>query len=281
MPRVDVNGIGIYCEDHGSGPPVVMIGGLGADTSLWSRQVPAFSERFRVVVFDNRGAGRSDAPDEPYSIAMFAADTVDLMTALGIERAHVVGASLGGLIAQELTLRHPEMVDRLVLVCTTSNGPKSVRPSLWSLIPILFRLRRTGDAAADTRRAFSVFAHRKWLAANPDEVEEFVAWRVAHPQPRHAFRRQRGAIRGFHTEDRLHMISSPTLIVHGDSDRVVPAANARVLGQLIPNAEVLILEESGHACSFDQRDRFNEAVLGFLTARREGVAWSASVVRWG
>jgi pimeloyl-ACP methyl ester carboxylesterase len=82
-------------------------------------------------------------------------------------------------------------------------------------------------------------------------------------------------------EDRLHMISAPTLIVHGDSDRVVPPANARVLGQLIPNAEVLILEGSGHACSFDQRDRFNEAVLGFLTARRESVAWSASVVRWG
>jgi pimeloyl-ACP methyl ester carboxylesterase len=270
MPRVEVNGVGIHYEEHGSGPPLVMIGGLGADTSLWSKQVPAFSARHRVVVFDNRGSGESDKPDEPYSIPMFAADTVGLMRALGIERAAVVGASLGGLIAQELVVTHPEMVDRLVLVCTTSNGPKSVRPSLWSLIPMVISLRRTGDPAADTRRAFSVFAHPTWLKNNPDEVEEFVAWRVAHPQPRFAFKRQRGSIKGFHREDRLGAITAPTLIVHGDSDRVVPAANARVLGELIPNAEVVILEDSGHACSFDQRERFNEVVLSFLSAPREG-----------
>jgi pimeloyl-ACP methyl ester carboxylesterase len=270
MPKVEVNRIGIHFEEHGSGPPLVMIGGLGADTHLWSKQVPAFSKRFRVVVFDNRGSGESDKPDEPYSIPMFVADTVGLMKALGIDKAHVVGASLGGLIAQELVLTHPEMVDRLVLMCTTSNGPRSVRPSLWSLIPMAFRLRRTGDPAADTRRAFSVFAHPRWLKDNPDEVDEYVAWRVAHPQPRYAFKRQRGAIKGFHREDRLGTITAPTLIVHGDSDRIAPAANARVLGELIPNAEVVILEESGHACSFDQRDRVNEAVLRFLTAPGEG-----------
>jgi len=271
MPRVEVNGIGIHCEEYGSGPPLVMIGGLGADTYLWSKQVPAFSTQHRVVVFDNRGSGESDKPDEPYSIPMFVADTLGLMQALGIERAHVLGASLGGLIAQELVLTHPEMVDRLVLACTTSNGPRSVRPSFWGLIPMLFRLRRTGDPAADTRRAFSIFAHPLWLKNNPDEVDEYVAWRVAHPQPPKAFRRQRRAIKGFHREDRLGTITVPTLIVHGDSDRVAPPANARILGELIPNSEVVILEDSGHACSFDQRDRFNQGVLDFLTASPEGM----------
>jgi len=267
LPRVEVNGIGIHYEEHGSGPPLVMIGGLGADTHLWSQQVPAFSAHFRVVVFDNRGSGQSDMPDEPYSIPMFAADTVGLMRALGIDKAHVVGASLGGLIAQELALTHPEMVDRLVLACTTSNGPTSVRPSLWSLLPILVRLRRTGNPAADTRRAFSVFVHPRWLAANSAEVEAYVAWRAAHPQPRYAFKRQRASIRGFHREDRLGAITAPTLIVHGDSDRIVPVANARVLGELIPGSQVVILEDSGHACTFDQRDRFNDAVLEFLSAQ--------------
>ena len=265
MPRVEANGIGIYYEEHGSGRPLVMIGGLGADTYVWSQQVPAFSAHYRVVVFDNRGSGRSDAPDEPYSIPMFAADTVGLMRALGIERAHVVGASLGGLIAQELALTDPEMVDRLVLACTTSNGPRSTRPSLPSLIPVLIALRRTGNPEADTRRAFSVFAHPRWLRQNPHEVEEYVAWRVAHPQPRFAFKRQRGAVRGFQREHRLGTITAPTLIVHGDSDRIVPVANARVLGELIPSSRVVILEESGHACTFDQRDRFNETVLAFLS----------------
>ena len=270
MPRVEVNGVGINYEEHGSGPPVVMIGGLGADTYLWSKQVPQFKKRFRVVVFDNRGTGESDKPDEPYSIPMFAADTAGLMRTLGIERAHVVGASLGGLIAQELALTHPEMVDRLVLVCTSFNGPKSVRPSLWSLIPILFAVRRTGNPEADIRRSFAVFTSARWIAENPREVDEFVAWRVAHPQPPFAFKRQRQSIRGFTTEDRLGGITAPTLIVQGDSDRVVPVANARLLAERIPGSRVVILKDSGHACSFDQRERFNETVLEFLAAPREG-----------
>jgi len=272
MPRVEVNGVGINYEVHGSGPPVVMIGGLGADTYLWSKQVPAFSERFRVVVFDNRGSGQSDKPDEPYSIPMFAADTVGLMTALGIERAHVVGASLGGLIAQEFALSYPEMVDRLVLVCTTHNGRKSARPSLWSLIPIALAVRRTGKPEADIRRSFAVFTSKRWIEANQEEVDGFVAWRVAHPQPPAAFKRQRQSIKGFSTEDRLGGITAPTLIVHGDSDRVVPVANAGLLAERIPNSQVVILEDSGHACSFDQRVRFNHAVLGFLTENETGVA---------
>jgi pimeloyl-ACP methyl ester carboxylesterase len=135
---------------------------------------------------------------------------------------------------------------------------------------LLFSLRRTGDPAADIRKAFAIFAHPRWLKDNPGEVEAYVAWRVEHQQPGYAFKRQRASIRGFHREDRLGTIEAPTLIVHGDSDRVAPAANARVLGELIPNAEVVILEESGHACSFDQRDRFNETVLRFLTAPRQG-----------
>jgi pimeloyl-ACP methyl ester carboxylesterase len=265
MPKVDVNSICIHYEIHGSGEPVVLIGGLGADTFLWSHQIPELAQRFQVIVFDNRGAGESDKPDEPYSIPMFAADTSGLMKALGIERAHVVGASLGGLIAQELALTHPEMVDRLVLVCTTFNGPGSARPSLWSLIPILFAARRTGNPETDIRRSFAVFTSKQWVDANLDEVDEYVAWRVAHPQPPFAFKRQRQAIKGFTTADRLGGISAPTLIVHGDSDRVVPVANAGLLAERIPRSKVVILEDSGHACTFDQRARFNEVVVEFLT----------------
>lgn len=270
MTLVDVNGIRLNYEIHGSGAPVVLIGGLGADTFLWSHQIPAVAQRFQVIVFDNRGAGESDKPDEPYTIPMFAADTAGLMTALGIERAHVVGASLGGMIAQELALTHPEMVDRLVLVCTTFNGPGSVRPSLWSLIPILFAARRTGDPANDIRRSFAVFTSTKWMDANRDVVDEYVAWRVAHPQPSFAFKRQRQAIRGFTTADRLGGITAPTLIVHGDSDRVVPVANAELMAQRIPRSTVAILENSGHACTFDQRERFNQVVIEFLTSEIAG-----------
>ena len=264
MPQVEVNGIRINYEIHGSGEPVVLIGGLGADTFLWFRQVPELSQRFQLILFDNRGAGQSDKPDEPYSIPMFAADTVGLMRALGLDRAHVLGASLGGLIAQELALTYPSMVDRLVLVCTSVAGRQSVRPSLWSLVSLLPALTRTGNPEADTRRSFAVFTSRRWRKANAELVDRFVAWRVAHPQPRYAFGRQRGALRGFTTADRVAGIAAPTLIVHGDSDRVVPVGNARLLAERIPDSRLVVLEDSGHACCVDQAEAFNRVVIDFL-----------------
>jgi pimeloyl-ACP methyl ester carboxylesterase len=267
MPKVEVNGIRINYEIHGAGQPVVLIGGLGADTFLWFRQVPELSEYFQLVAFDNRGAGESDKPNEPYSIPMLAQDTAGLMRALGIDRAHILGASLGGLIAQEFALTYPSMLDRLVLVCTSFAGRQSIRPSLLSMISILPALIRTGHPEADTRRSFAVFTSRRWRKTHADLVDRFVAWRVAHPQPPYAFKRQRDALKGFTTADRVTGIAAPTLIVHGESDRVVPVDNARLLAERIPNSRLVVLEDSGHACSIDQAETFNRVVIDFLTER--------------
>lgn len=267
MPKVEVNGIHVNYEIQGVGEPVVLIGGLGADTFLWFRQVPVLSEHFRVIVFDNRGAGESDKPDEPYSIPMLADDTAGLMEALDIDRAHVIGASLGGLIAQELALSYPSIVDRLVLVCTTFGGRGGVRPSLSSMLRILPALWRTGNPEVDIRRSFGVFTSKRWREAHADIVDRYVAWRVAHPQPRYAFRRQRGALKGFTTADRVANIAAPTLIVQGDSDRVVPVANAHLLAERIPNTRLVVLEDSGHACCIDHAEAFNKAVTDFLRKR--------------
>jgi len=267
MPTIEANGIHLNYQIHGAGEPVVLIGGLGADTFLWFRQVPELSKHFRLSVCDNRGAGESDKPDEPYSIPMFAADTAGLMRALEIDRAHVIGASLGGLIAQELALAHPSMVDRLVLVCTSFAGRQSVRPSLLSMLSILPVLRRSGDPEKDTRRSIAVFTSRRWRDAHPDIVDEFVAWRVAHPQPPEAFKNQRAALRGFTTADRVADIAAPTLVVHGQSDRVVPVENARLLAERIPDSRLVVLKDSGHACCIDHADAFNRAVIEFLEGR--------------
>jgi pimeloyl-ACP methyl ester carboxylesterase len=129
MPHVQANGIDIYYESQGEGGPLLLIAGLGATHHLWELQVPSFARWFRVLTFDNRGAGDSDKPPEPYSIALFADDTAALMDALGIERAHVYGQSMGGIIAQEFALRHPQRLGGLVLGCTTFGGPNSVLPS--------------------------------------------------------------------------------------------------------------------------------------------------------
>jgi pimeloyl-ACP methyl ester carboxylesterase len=159
VPKVQANGIQIHYETHGTGAPLVLIGGLGADTFLWFRQVPELCKHFQVIVFDNRGAGESDKPDEPYSVPMFAADTAGLLGALGIERAHILGASLGGMIAQQFAIDYPALLDRLVLASTTFGGLHSVPIPQDTLNAML---NRTGDPETNIRNGFKLFTGAAW-----------------------------------------------------------------------------------------------------------------------
>ena len=151
MPKVRANGIDLYYETHGRGEPLLLIAGLGATCELWDNQVPLLARKFQVITFDNRGAGRSDKPQEPYSVALFADDTAGLMDALSLDSAFVYGESMGGLIAQEFGVRHPQRARALVLGCTTFGGPKSVplRPEAASA---LSSTESTGTEAAMERR---------------------------------------------------------------------------------------------------------------------------------
>jgi pimeloyl-ACP methyl ester carboxylesterase len=264
MPKIQANGINIHYEIHGEGEPVVLIGGLGADTFLWFRQTPELSKDFQVIVFDNRGAGESDKPEESYSIKMFADDTAGLLKALGIARAHIIGASLGGLIAQEFALTYPQMVNRLVLASTGFGGPHMVKPSLFDLVPMLLTMRRSGDPAEDIRRSFALFTSKAWCAQHGDLVKQYVDWRVAHPQPRDAYNRQNAAVKAFDAEDRVGQIKAPVLIVHGAKDRLVPVKNAHLLKSKLPQAQLLIIPEAGHAAPIQCAEQFNAAVTQFL-----------------
>ncbi len=264
MPKIQANGINIYYEIHGEGEPVVLIGGLGADTFLWFRQTPELSKNFQVVVFDNRGAGESDKPEEPYTIKMFADDTAGLLKALAIPHAHIVGASLGGLIAQEFALAYPQMVDRLVLASTGFGGPHMVTPSIFALIPMLLTMRRSGDPALDIRRSFALFTSQEWCAQNAGLVTQYVDWRVAHPQPPAAYKRQQAAVKTFDGENRIGQIQSPVLIIHGANDRVVPVKNAHLLKSKLPQAQLVILPDAGHAAPIQRAEQFNATVTQFL-----------------
>ncbi len=261
MPFANANGIRIHYEVQGQGEPLLLIGGLGSDTHLWVAQVPDLARRFQVITFDNRGAGETDQPDEPYSVALFAADTAGLLDALGIARAHVLGASMGGFIAQELALTYPDKVDRLVLACTHFGGPHAVPIPPATLAAML---DRTGDPEVDLRRSFDLYTQPGWRATHPEFIEEYVAWRVAHPQPVFAYQRQAAAGLTFSTEERLGQITAPTLILHGEEDRVVPVENAHLLAARIPHARLVIFPDAGHLFTVEKADEFNQTVIQFL-----------------
>ena len=261
MPVVHANGIDIHYEIHGSGEPLVLIGGLGADTFLWFRQVPELSRHFQVIVFDNRGSGESDKPEEPYTIKMFADDTAGLLKAIQIPRAHILGASLGGLIAQEFALDYPEMVNKFILVSTNFGGPNAIPMPRET---ILESMKRTGDPETDIRNNFKLFTSAEWQQANPEVVNEYVQWRVAHPQPVAAYQRQAMSVLPYNAEDRVARITAPTLIMHGDFDRVVPVGNASLLAAKIPGSKLMIFPNGNHAFTIEMPEQFNAAVVEFL-----------------
>lgn len=264
MPKIKANGINIHYEIHGTGDPVVLIGGLGADTFLWFRQTPELSKNFQVIAFDNRGAGESDKPEEPYNIKMFADDTAGMLKGLGIPRAHIIGASLGGLIAEEFALTYSEMTNRLVLASTGFGGPHMVKPSIFALVPMLLTMRRSGDPALDIRRSFELFTSPEWCAQHGDLLNQYVDWRVAHPQPPEAYKRQNAAVKIYDCEYRVGQIKAPVLIIHGANDRVVPVKNAQLLKGKLPQAQLVIIPDAGHAAPIQCAEQFNETVTQFL-----------------
>jgi pimeloyl-ACP methyl ester carboxylesterase len=229
MPTVHVNDIDIYYERHGAGAPLVLIGGLGTDLSEYEGIIRWLAGRYTVLAFDNRGAGRTDKPDAPYSIEQMAGDTAGLMRALGMERAHVLGISMGGRIALALTLQHPELVDKLVLVSTSARG--GLRP---------LRLRLLGLVT---------------LLPFP---------RSAYPQPHSAFVRQREASAAYDCTARLSEVAAPTLILHGRRDATVPFRFAEALHAGIRGSQ-LVPFAGGHIFFFlRERRPFLDAVAAFL-----------------
>jgi pimeloyl-ACP methyl ester carboxylesterase len=280
---VKVNGIDIYYEIHGSGEPVLLIEGLGYSAWMWYKQIPTFSEKYQVILFDNRGAGNTDKPDSEYSIEIMADDASGLLRTLGIGPAHVLGISLGGFIAQELALRHPDLVKSLVLVSTNSGpGRQVIRNSqhlnglfkLWGILPGTFEM--SGKASVPLgfeygitkedriRYGLSLAFTPEYFKAHPEEIEKIVAWRLENPQPGYAWSRQLTAGMNFDSSKRAGDIHAPTLVINGTEDRIVTPESASELARIIPDSRYIEIEGSGHLMFIERSDEFNEKVMGFL-----------------
>ncbi len=266
MPHAQTNNIKLYYELHGRGEPLVLIPGLGYDGWMWHRMIPGLAERYQVIRIDNRGVGQSDKPAGPYTAAMLAADVVGLLDALGLPKAHIMGHSMGGFIAQAFALDYPDRVDRLILSATNFGGPRHV-PISTEAMAVLMDM--SGDPIERLRRGIAVSCAPGFVDVNPELVEQWVNYRVAHPIDPAGYQAQLAIGLGLIAEaaafdHRLTTVTAPTLILFGAEDKVVPPANAPLLADRIPGAQVEILPHAGHFFPFETPAAANAAVIGFL-----------------
>ena len=258
---ISSDGARIHYELHGDGPPVLLIMGLGSNAYGWYRTIPWLSQHHRVIAFDNRGVGRSDVPEGPYTMAQMAADTAAVIQASGHERVDVIGASLGGMIAQHLTLAHASRVRSLTLICTTPGGPNSVRAA----DNVLAAMVEGGEDPSTIYRRNAWFLYSDDTRTNhPERIEDDLVHRQKIPTTPAGYLGQVQAAMGHDTWDQLSSIAVPTLVVHGTADLLIPPDNGRLLAERIAGAQLVLVPGAGHMLQSDGGDVTREAILAFL-----------------
>lgn len=265
MPTTRIHDIDLYYETHGAGSPLVLISGLGYSLWQWHLMVPYLEERFQVITFDNRGVGQTDKPAGPYSASMLAGDTVGLLDHLGVERAVVMGHSMGGFIAQALALEHPQRVNKLILASTNFGGPRHV-PVTAEALAILSDLK--SDPLTRLRNGIVVSTAPGFAERQPERIQNWLDWRVANPLDVAGYQAQMGIGIALLTEaatfeQKLPSISAPTLILFGAHDKVVPPANADLLAKQIPGSRIHILSEAGHFFPLEVPEEAAQVVIQF------------------
>ena len=262
MPKVSVNGLKLYYEIEGDGAPVVLIPGFAAGRWIWFKQTAELSRKFRVIIFDPRGVSASDKPEGTQTIGLLADDIAHLLETLGIESAHIVGASFGGFVAQEFALKYPTMTRKLVLCCTSFGGPNHVVPAPETLQALA---STKGLNSEDRMRENLLLAFTpEYVRTQVDEVDHIVNLRATNEVPEHIYLSQLQAAMSFNAESRLAEIRSPTLVLSGDADVIVPVQNSRNLVGKIPGARIHIVAGGSHTFFIEQAGEFNRIVTEFL-----------------
>jgi 3-oxoadipate enol-lactonase len=248
----------IVHEVQGAGEPVLLIQGLGYARWGWEPIAERLARNFLVVSFDNRGIGESEVTPGPYTVAQLAEDAVGVLDAVGAERAHVVGASLGGMVAQQVAIAHPERVERLVLLCTTPGGADA-----YPMPEVTVRLFSEA-ASLPPEQALRGFVENS-LSMRGELVEELYARRLANPPHPQGWQAQAAAGAGWDADGRLAGISAPTLILHGTGDNVIDFRNAELLAERIPGARLRLFDGAGHLFFWEQPDELVAEITGFLS----------------
>lgn len=268
MPKATVSGLEMYYELEGAGPPVVLIAGLSQDHLGWAFQVPALvGAGYRCLSFDSRDAGQTAQSTAAYTIRQFADDTVALMDALGLPAAHIVGLSMGGMIAQEIALTYPAHVSSLTLAGTTA----AIDPQLAGILRA-WKAARPHCADDDFVLSLSSWLFTYRFHQNPDAVRGFLDLVRSNPFPQsvEGFQRQCDAVLAHDVESTLAEITAPTHVMVGMEDALTPPRHSRELAARIPGATLTEVPAGGHAFSLETPDAFNDAMLGFLGRQARG-----------
>jgi pimeloyl-ACP methyl ester carboxylesterase len=261
MPIARNGIVKLHWESVGEGPAVLLVAGRGMKVDGWWATIPVLSRSFRVIAFDNRDTGRSSRLPWPYSVAQMADDAVAVLDAAGEERAHVYGISLGSLVAQEVALRHPDRVQALVLGSSSAGGFAAYLPSSFAGT-FLARAGAMGPEEAEWAAVAYTYGE-KTRRHHPERIFADIAHRVKSPVEPLAYLHQAAAVATHNAFERLSQVTAPTLVVHGEQDVTVPPANALVLAEKIPGAQLRLWPDAGHMYIIDE-PRADREIARFL-----------------
>jgi 3-oxoadipate enol-lactonase len=264
MPHAIHRGCRLFWERDGEAgaPPLLLVRGLGRSSRYWGELRERLGRSFHLLVTDNRGAGRSDAPWPPYSTSLMADDHAAILGAAGVARTHVFGMSLGGMIAQKLAIRHPARVERLILGCTTPGGPHSVKASRKDVLGLL--RASIGSTERTMRRMAPRLLSAETLRTKPEIVDQWIALSAGEPRRRRGYLGQLVAGGGHDAWSKLPHISAPTLVVTGDADRLIDPANSRLLADRIPGARLSFIASVGHDFAAERPEETAAMITEFL-----------------
>lgn len=261
MAYLSINDLKIYYELHGEGPLLILIAGYTCDVSFWSTVLDPLSKQFKVLTFDNRGAGRTDTPDTPYSIETMADDTLRLAKALGFSQYMVLGHSMGGCIAQQIAYKAPHRIVKLILANTSA----SFSPGIIMNFQFFHDLHALGTPVDLLLRGFMPWLYSDAFLSNQETVRTILKKSQDNPclQSLLGERRQMEAIMQFDSRGWCSSIRSPTLILAGEKDLLSPVEEARYLAKELPNSQLVILPNMGHLPLIEQPQIFLKTVLKF------------------
>lgn len=266
MPTIQINGQSIYFEEYGNGEPLVLIAGLGASCNMWWKQIEPLSDKFRVVIFDNRGSGNSSRVKEAFGIKEMAMDLASLIRSLEIAPCHLLGISMGGFIALTLAKTNPELINKLILMSTSAGGANHVPPKP----ELMDQITQPGQMDRETyyRTIYPQLAAPGYMQNHPEDLDRIVKNFLGKPISPETYLYQLNAVNEFtsaeNTDAHPEHLNIKTLVLHGDSDDLVPLANGKHLAHQIKGAKLISYKHVGHLVHIEAADQINQDIIEFL-----------------